>query len=311
MAELPDEQLQKLAAKMRETEYKGLSQEEIQERERQKQARRDRNIHILNNTIDICSDSYNAALMREARVFLPDDIEKLKSALNVENAAVNCKFGCENIDTLVLARNKYNELKREDVKPEILVLNMASAATPGGRTREGADAQEEELCRRTSLLLSLESGQAEAYYEYNNSLKTRMGSDAVIFSPYVEVIKDEAAEILPKSFPISVLSCAAPMVRLGLEGMSQEQYEDMLYKRVQGILIAAASQGYRHLILGAFGCGIFGNDAALVSDLFCKAFKELSYAFESVDFAVLCRPVKDYNYKQFCRNFPQNLKNNE
>ncbi|MCD8308613.1 MAG: TIGR02452 family protein [Clostridia bacterium] len=304
MADLSEEQLKKLAANMREAEYKGLSEKEIELREKQKQERRDRNIHILNSTIDICSDSYNAGAMRESRVFLPDDIAELKVELPNGNATTSCKFSCENIDTLVLAQRKYNSLKHEGVEPKILILNMASATTPGGRTREGADAQEEELCRRTSLLLSLESSQAKSYYDYNNSLKTRMGSDAVILSPYVEVIKDNPSEILPQPFPVSVISCAAPMVRLGLEGMSKKEYEDMLYKRIQGILIVAASQGYRHLILGAFGCGIFGNDAAIVSDLFYRAFNELPYAFESVDFAVLCRPDKDYNYRQFCRNFP-------
>ncbi|MCD7729175.1 MAG: TIGR02452 family protein [Clostridia bacterium] len=303
MADLSEEQLQSLAAKMRETEYKGLTEEEIRQRERQKQERRERNIHILNSTIDICSDSYNAGLMREAKVFLPDDIAKLKAELPDGNKVTSCKYSCENIDTLVLAQRKYDSLKREYVEPKILVLNMASATTPGGHTREGADAQEEELCRRTSLLLSLESEQAKSYYNYNNSLKTRMGSDGVLLSPYVEVIKDNSAKILLQPFPISVISCAAPMVRLGLEGMPQEQYENMLYKRIQGILVVAASQGYRHLILGAFGCGIYGNDAAIVSDLFDRAFKELPCTFESVDFAVLCRPDKDYNYRQFCRNF--------
>ncbi|MCD8372219.1 MAG: TIGR02452 family protein [Clostridia bacterium] len=300
----PDElQLKQLAAKMREAEYKGLSEEEIESREKQKQERREKNIHILNSTIDICSDSYNAGLMREARVFLPADIAELKAGLPSGGTA-SCKYSCENIDTLALAQRKYNDLKHEGIEPKILVLNMASATTPGGQTRSGADAQEEELCRRTSLLLSLESKQAKSYYDYNNSLKTRMRSDAVILSPYAEVIKDSCGEILSNPFPVSVISCAAPMIRLGLEGMSQAEYEEILYNRIQSVLTVAASQNYRHLILGAFGCGIYGNDAATVSYLFDKAFKKLPYTFESADFAVLCRPDKDYNYKQFCRYFP-------
>ncbi|MCC8064738.1 MAG: TIGR02452 family protein, partial [Clostridiales bacterium] len=174
----------------------------------------------------------------------------------------------------------------------------------------GASAQEEDLCRRTSLLLSLESEDAKRYYDYNNARKTRMGSDGVLLSPNVEVIKDTSSEALAQPFPISVMSCAAPMVRLGLEGMSQQEYEEMLYKRIRGMLLVAASQGYRHLILGAFGCGVYGNDAALVSDLFARAIRDFTYSgkgsgqlFASIQFAVLCRPGKDYNYKEFCRNF--------
>ncbi|MCD8018518.1 MAG: TIGR02452 family protein, partial [Clostridiales bacterium] len=191
-----------------------------------------------------------------------------------------------------------------------LVLNLASATRPGGRTREGASAQEEDLCRRTSLLLSLESEKAKKYYEYNNARKTRMGSDGILLSPNVEAIKDISSKVLSDPFQISVMSCAAPMVRMGLEGMSQQEYEKMLYQRIQGMLLVAASQHYRHLVLGAFGCGVYGNDAALVSDLFYRAIQEFTYAglqssqlFDSIDFAVLCRPGKDYNYREFCRNF--------
>ncbi|MCD7854156.1 MAG: TIGR02452 family protein [Clostridiales bacterium] len=255
-------------------------------------------------------------------VYLPDDIEKLRLKSNKENiSAENNKkqaqnihrlFSCENTDALVLAQKKYEDLKNKgEADPKILVLNLASATMPGGHTRKGASAQEEDLCRRTSLLLSLESENAKKYYIYNNARKTRMGSDGVMITPYVEVIKDSSSETLAEPFPISVvISCAAPMVRLGLEGMSQPEYEKMLSKRIEGILLTAASQNYRWLILGAFGCGVYGNDAALVSDLFYRTILNFAYEgksadliFNSIDFAVLCRPDKDYNCREFYRNF--------
>lgn len=76
------------------------------------------------------------------------------------------------------------------------------------------------------------------------------------------------------------------------------------------MLKLAACQGYKSLVLGAFGCGDFDNDAALVSDLFLRALQELGiYAdkqrkiFHSVDFAVLDRSEDQYNYDHFARNF--------
>ncbi len=229
-------------------------------------------------------------------------------------AGGRCLFSYENTDALALVGRKYQNLRQSgDKAPGILVLNLASATQPGGRTRQGANAQEEDLCRRSSLLLSLESEGAQKYYNYNNSRKTRMGSDAVILSPNVEVLKDTASELFSDPFRISVISCAAPMIRLGFEGMTPQEYEMMLYQRIQGMLLVAASRGYRHLILGAFGCGVYGNDAATVSDLFYRAIQNLSYAgvgsarlFDSIDFAVLCRSDKDYNYVEFCRNFDKN-----
>ncbi len=326
-----EEKLKQMAARMREAEYKGLSEEEILERERQKEERRKKNIEILGDTLDILDKGYyekdgqeiklqfSPEEMREAKVFLPSDIETLKNAKSKITPATEgehstdstCMYGCENTDTLVLAEKEYKRLKAKgEASQKILVLNMASFTTPGGRTRDGAGAQEEDLCRRTSLLLSLESEDAKKYYDFNNAKKTHMGSDGVIISPNVEVIKDSSAKNMSEPFAISVMSCAAPMIRMGLEGMSKQEYEEMYYNRIYGMLSVAASQKYRHLILGAFGCGIFGNDAAVVSDLFYRAIKEFTYAgkeservFSSINFAVLCRPDKDYNYKEFCRNF--------
>ncbi|MCD8108639.1 MAG: TIGR02452 family protein [Clostridiales bacterium] len=339
-----EESMKQMAAQMRAAEYKGLSEEEIQERERQKEMRRKKNIGILEDTLGILEKGsfekdgqgiklqFSSEQMREIQVFLPEDIDVLRSEVTSasktstetvsssddvesnENRTLTksgCTFGCENIDALVLAQRKYSELKENgESDPKVLVLNLASSTHPGGQTRKGASAQEEDLCRRTSLLLSLESDEAKKYYDYNNARKTHMGSDGVMISPYVEVIKDGSSETLSEPFPVSVMSCAAPMIRLGLEGMSQQEYEVMLCHRIQGMLFTAASQNYRHLILGAFGCGVFGNDAAVVSNLFYHAIQNLTYCgkgssqlFDSIDFAVLCRPEKDYNYREFCRNF--------
>ncbi|MCD7891833.1 MAG: TIGR02452 family protein [Ruminococcus sp.] len=323
-----EEKLKQMAAQMRAMEYKGLSEEEIQERERQKEICKKKNIGILENTLSIlekgCYEKsgrqinliFSKKQMQEIRVFLPDEIDLMRSDLSAEicpNQTQNahCTFGCENIDALILAQKEYQNLKKNgEAVPRVLVLNLASATQPGGQTRKGASAQEEDLCRRTSLLLSLESEGAKKYYEYNNAKKTRMGSDAVMLSPYVEVIKDADSEALDEPFPVSVMSCAALMVRFGLEGMSQQEYEEMLCKRIQGMLLVAASQKYRHLILGAFGCGVYGNDAAVVSDLFARVIQGLTYdgkncsqLFDSINFAVLCKSDKDYNYKEFRRNF--------
>ena len=76
------------------------------------------------------------------------------------------------------------------------------------------------------------------------------------------------------------------------------------------MLKCSAHLGYRHLVLGAWGCGAFGNDAHVISDLFYKALKELNYnrlrekdLFRRIDFAVLDRTQDQYNFKEFYRNF--------
>ncbi len=284
------------------------------------------NIEILTDTLHIIDQGYYVKEdkrillkltkdeMKAAKVFLPDEVRALKDHKLPEHIYVigECGHGCENIDPFTLARQNYEKYAClfNDKDKEILVLNFADPVDPGGGVRRGAKAQEEDLCRTSSLLCSLESHQASKYYEYNRKLDTYMGSDGVIVSPKVEMIKDPNGELLDESVIVAVMTCAAPMIAYGIEGMTEEQYEDMFFNRIVGMLKVAAYMGYRHLILGAFGCGAFGNDAKVVSDLFYKALKEFEFdgmgekdLFRRIDFAVLSRSPEEYNYKEFYRNF--------
>ncbi len=198
---------------------------------------------------------------------------------------------------------------------KILVLNFANPVHPGGGVRRGARAQEEDLCRRSSLLPALESLVARPHSDYNNGLSGYMGSDAMILTPEVEVIKDEHYGLLDKPFTVAVLTCAAPMVSHGMGTLTRAQYEELFYHRIMMVFHIAIYYGYTHLVLGAWGCGAFGNDANLVSDLFYNAMKELKVPlqkngtgtvkdfFRRIDFAVLDRTNDKYNYKAFLRNF--------
>ena len=284
------------------------------------------NIKMLQDTLSVLRQGYywakgkrvsvklSPAEMEEVVVYLPRDIEELAADTSFPHVHVLGRVGvaCENTDSYTLARKRAEDadlLLGKDHQP-VLVLNLANPVNPGGGVRRGTVAQEEDLCRKSSLLLSLESEAAKAYYQYNSSLHTFMGSDAVMITPKVEIIKDERGEPLPESVVVSVMTCAAPMLSHGMEGLTEREYEDMVYRRITGMLKVAARLGYRMLILGAFGCGAFHNDARIVSDLFYKAMKDfdddgmrLADCFRRVDFAVLDRSGSLYNYREFSRNF--------
>ena len=284
------------------------------------------NIEMLNDTLSILQQGYyqingrrvslklSRTEMEEISVYLPQDIEQLKADTSFRHihAIDRAGVGCENADSYTLARKRTEDadfLLGKDHLP-VLVLNLANPVNPGGGVRRGTKAQEEDLCRKSSLLLSLESDAAKAYYSYNKSLQTYMGSDAIMITPKVEIIKDENGELLPESVIVSVMTCAAPKVSDGKEGMTEQEYEDMVYQRITGMLKCAAHLGYQMIILGAFGCGAFENDAHVVSDLFYKAMKEFDYdgmkledCFRRFDFAVLNRSGNSCNFKEFSRNF--------
>lgn len=253
--------------------------------------------------------------METVHVLLPKNVQEICGRSDFEKVYVSgrCAYGCENMDSFAVARHQYKDfdfnILAQGEKP-VLVLNLANPVNPGGGVRRGARAQEEDLCRKSSLLVSLESKDAVKYYEYNRRRNTYMGSDAMIFTPEVEIIRDENGNFLDETVIVAVLTCAAPMVRQGKEGMSEAEYQDMVYNRIMGMLKCAAYFGYKNLVLGAWGCGAFGNDAHVISDLFYKALTEMEFNgmrekdfFRRIDFAVLDRSVGQYNFKEFYRNF--------
>ncbi len=309
------EEMKKMFEQMQKKENEGLSPEEIEKKNKERDMKRQKNKALIKETLEICQkgsyekDGKTVALgltpeeMTEIRVFLPEDVQSLPAGSSGKGT---CAFSCENKDALSLAKEKCEDPSYGDGngKNKILLLNLASAVRPGGGVRDGMGGQEEDLCRDSTLLMSLESDAAKAYYEYNNALDTNLGSDGVLISPDVVVFRDEKGELLEEPFTISVITCAAPNVRFGFEGKTEDEYKEMLQNRIDGMLRCAVSLGYENIILGAFGCGAFRNDAALVSDDFYQALTgSAGSGLAHADFAVLCTPGKERNYNEFCRNF--------
>ena len=182
------------------------------------------NINMLQETLQILEQGYYVVnekkvplklsqdQMQAAVVYLPDRVERICGCRDFPHVHTMGRIGtsCENMDSFALARKRYQDCahifsgKGEN---RILVLNLANPVNPGGGVRRGARAQEEDLCRKSSLLLSLEGEEARPYYEFNRTLRTYMGSDAVIITPDVEIIRDEKGNLLEDSVIVSVLTC--------------------------------------------------------------------------------------------------------
>ena len=248
-------------------------------------------------------------------VFLPDKISEMyQKPLVFQKLDEHGIIKCVRMDSFSCASNVYQELsnqKKSELDKKILVLNFANPIHPGGGVRRGAMAQEEDLCRRSSLLLSLENSAARDYYEFNSKSDRFLSSDAMILTPKVEIVKDEDYTPLPETITISVITCAAPIFDKDYvdKNIGIKQYYNLFYKRIQSMLRVSAYCGYQNLILGAWGCGAFGNDAKIVSDLFLQALEEKDISeismkdyFRSVNFAVPGK-FNSYNYNEFYRNF--------
>lgn len=171
---------------------------------------------------------------------------------------------------------------------DIVILNFASARNPGGGFLSGAIAQEEDLCRCSGLYACIKS--KPIFYNENILCDNTFYTDNIIYSPKVPFFRDENLLLLEEPFLVSVITAPAPNIR-AMENIDEKVLSTVIYNRVIKILKIAEAHGHKNIILGAFGCGAFGNDPKMVATIFSKALKVVS-TFENVCFAI---PVSDYN----------------
>ncbi|HEY1110323.1 MAG TPA: TIGR02452 family protein [Opitutaceae bacterium] len=180
-----------------------------------------------------------------------------------------------------------------EARGHLAALNFASARNPGGGFLGGAQAQEEALARSSALYPCLCTQQA-TYYEPNRANRSLLYLDLAIFSPGVPFFRDDAGNLLPQPALASVITAPAPNAGAVQNNQPRdvEKIEPTLRRRAEFVLAIAAQEKVERLILGAWGCGVFRNDPAMVA----RAFGDLllrggRYAdvFSEVVFAIYDR----------------------
>ncbi|MBO4556781.1 MAG: TIGR02452 family protein, partial [Elusimicrobiales bacterium] len=255
--------------------------------------------------------SISAEQMEECRVILPEEASiyaKSECDTLCFGVGTRATFECIDTDSVSVALNLSHKSAyslSDNAKKEPLILNFADSFMPGGLVRSGARAQEEDLCRQSSLLLSLESKAAGEFYSHNRKNKSPLGTDAFILTPHVEIIRDRQGNFFEEPFVAAVLTCAAPDIRNGLHGMDKGEYRHLLRHRIEGMLKFASHEGYTRIVLGAWGCGVFANPPALISDVFYEIFRNGNFKelFDTVIFAVLDSSKDKKTFNEFYRNF--------
>jgi uncharacterized protein (TIGR02452 family) len=168
---------------------------------------------------------------------------------------------------------------------DVAALVFASARNAGGGFLNGAQAQEESVARSSALYPCLRA--AGDFYAFHRAHAELTYSDRVIYSPAVPVFRDDKATLLTKPYPVTFLTSAAPNLS-AIRGNQPElaaEVPAVLRRRAARVLAVAAAHGHRRLVLGAWGCGVFGNDPVTVAEAFAAALTR--YPMEHVVFAVL------------------------
>ncbi len=215
------------------------------------------------------------------------------------NACISCnkpETRVENISTVAAIR-----MLTMEGKTAIGVLNFASAKNPGGGFLNGAKAQEESLAVSSTLYPTLIAH--EEYYNENRTHRSMMYLDYGIYSPDVVFFRDETFQLTETPVRASVLTL--PAVNMGqvlLKGENVQEAKKVMRRRMKLALGIFAEQKARHIVLGAYGCGVFRNDPNEVAIWWKELLKEgMGQYFDSVFYAVL-----DYSKGQHCIKAFQN-----
>jgi len=274
---------------------------------------RKENAAVFEDTKRLCKENKTlAAAIRTSseKQVLTLEKETVPSAANENKYAAPAKI-------IVSTKRSYDAASAYTNK-KVCVLNFASAANPGGGVVNGASAQEESLCRCSTLYWNLDTPEMwNGFYQPHRKDRDPLHNDDCIYTPDVVVFKTDThqPETMEEKdwFHVNVITCAAPNLRekpsnahnpmAGAKKVSitPKALLQLHEKRLRRILDLAAMNQNEVVILGAFGCGAFQNDPNVVAMAMKKVIPEYLHVFETIEFAVYCTPKDDSNYRIFHR----------
>ena len=222
-----------------------------------------------------------------------------------------------NMDCVLATR----DLVEQGMNPA--VLNMASLYHPGGGVLTGAGAQEEELCRRSTLAISLYqfSLPGGRYGDLADKVRVKRRDERYpmdntyggIYSPditFFRATKDEGYALLDNPFSAAVISVASLNYnpKHGHNSLDNgnipETDKPILKEKIRTILRIGALKGHDSLVLGALGCGAFCTPPAQMARLFHQVLDEKEFCgrFGKIVFAIIDSPSSN-NFKPFLKEF--------
>jgi uncharacterized protein (TIGR02452 family) len=178
---------------------------------------------------------------------------------------------------------------------------MASRFRAGGGVLNGSASQEEEIFRRTTLGYSLyyydsQNNQTYSYQDHSGQVVAYpiKGDRAALWSPGVTIFKKGPTgyyDYMNQPGCTNVITIPAvqrPELTENGEAF-KESHGRMWRNKIRTLFRVAKINKKTKLVLGAFGCGAYGNPPALVAGLFKEILEEPEFkgAFDEICFAIL------------------------
>lgn len=271
---------------------------------------RTENVTIFQDTQKLCRTN---SRIKES---LTNSISNQKLVLENEQLGTVEKNVFEVPANIIVSKKKSFEAASGYKDQKVCVHNFASASNPGGGVVNGATAQEECLCRISTLYPCLATDEMwKSFYEPHRRAHDPIHNDDIIYTPEVTVFKtDTANPVLMDEkdwYQVDVITCAAPNLRAKPSNsynsgdgktavkVSDKELQAIHEKRLRRILDVALMNGDEVVILGAFGCGAFMNDPYVVARACKNVIAEYKNAFKAIEFAVYCSSRDDKNFRVF------------
>lgn len=279
--------------------------------------RRENNVRIFEDTKDFVKGS------AKLKAAIADTTARQKLILEGENIPAPGESRGKKAQVIVSGKRTLEAAGAYRDK-KVCILNFASATNPGGGVENGSSAQEESICRCSTLYFNLKTKELfDRFYSPHRSKRDPLYNDDLIYSPDVYAIKSDtdSPERLPEEewYKMDVITCAAPNLRPKpsnamnpFAGDAQAKITDqnlavLLEKRIRRIMAMAAVERNDVLILGAFGCGAFRNPPRVVARVFHKVLDDFLEYFDTVEFAVFHTARETENYRSFKEEFRREI----
>lgn len=175
---------------------------------------------------------------------------------------------------------------RKHFEGNIIALNFANANFSGGGYILGGDAQEESLCRASMLYHSIKD--CNKFYNHNRFKSIPfIYSDYMIYSHNIPVIRNGNDILLDNPIECSFITCPAVNRTFAKFFTSDKKIKSIMKRRIEKILSLAVSKNPQVIVLGAWGCGVFGNQKDVVFNLFENAINKIVPDNIKIIFAVI------------------------
>lgn len=192
-------------------------------------------------------------------------------------------------------------LMKRDKRAKVAILNFANATHPGGGYKKGASAQEESLCRQTTLYPALDAMRKRKLYPIKHH--------ELLYTPGVKIFREsnkKSFKFMARPVSVDVITQAALNLNPSMRPNDRrllKSFAKYTTDKIRQQLRAAKRTGHDSFITGAFGCGAFKNNPHIVSKLYAKVLQEQEFKgkFKYIRFSIL-DDAKKSKLNPFIRN---------